>query len=50
VPDPAECVQAKVVAVSLRSERDFIVRIAFGTPCPQNLYQIAIHGAGRAVR
>jgi hypothetical protein len=48
VPDPAECVQAKVVAVTPRSEGDFIVRIAFGIPCPHNLYQAAICGAGRA--
>jgi hypothetical protein len=50
VPEPAECVQAKVVAVTPRSEGDFVVRIAFGTPCPQNLYQIAIYGFGPAAR
>jgi hypothetical protein len=48
VPDPAECVQAKVVLVTPISEGDFIVRIAFGTPCPQNLYRTAIYGLGRA--
>jgi hypothetical protein len=50
VPDPAECVQAKVVAVTPCPEGDFIVRIAFGVPCPQNLYQTAIFGVGRTPR
>jgi hypothetical protein len=53
VPDPAECVQGKVVAVTPVSDvsaGDFIVRIAFGTPCPENLYRAAIYGAGRAAR
>jgi hypothetical protein len=50
VPDPAECVQAKVLAVTPRAEGDFVVRIAFGIPCPQNLYRIAIYGTGRATR
>jgi hypothetical protein len=53
VPDPTECVQAKVVAVTPISEvpeGDFIVRIAFGIPCPQNLYQVAIYGVWRTAR
>jgi hypothetical protein len=53
VPDPVECVQAKVVAVTPAADRaagDFIVRIAFGLPCPQNLYQTAIYGVGRTPR
>jgi hypothetical protein len=44
VPDPTECVQAKVLEVTLTPEGDSVIRIAFGTPCPQNLYQMAIHG------
>jgi hypothetical protein len=50
VPDPAECVQAKVVAVTPRPEGDSIVRIAFGIPCPLNLYQTAIYDVGRTAR
>jgi hypothetical protein len=48
LPHPAECVQSKVVAVTPVSEGDFIVRIAFGIPCPQNLYRAAIYGLGSA--
>jgi len=43
-PEPTECVRSKVVATTRRPEGDCIVRLAFGTPCPQNLYQIAISG------
>jgi hypothetical protein len=46
-PDPIECVQAKVLAVTPRPEGDCIVRVAFGAPCPQNLYQTAIYGLDR---
>jgi hypothetical protein len=44
IPDPTECVQAKVLAVTGTPEGDFVVRLAFGTPCPQNLYRVAIEG------
>jgi PilZ domain len=47
IPDPSECVQAKVVAVSPSAEGDCIVRVAFGAPCPRNLYQTAIYGLDR---
>jgi hypothetical protein len=43
-PEPTECVQAKVVAVSAGPEGQSIVRLAFGTPCPENLYRVAVHG------
>jgi hypothetical protein len=51
-PGPTECVQAKVLAVIPTSRRSSIIRLAFGTPCPQNLYQVAVCGlsAGRASR
>jgi hypothetical protein len=49
-PDPTECVQAKVLAVAQRPEGDFVVRLAFGTPCPHNLYQTAIYGLSAAPR
>jgi hypothetical protein len=47
-PGPAECVQAKVLAALPSPQGDFIIRIAFGAPCPTALYRIAIYGlAGR---
>jgi hypothetical protein len=48
IPDPSECVQAKVVAVSPGPDGDSIVRLAFGAPCPRNLYQTAIYGLCRS--
>jgi PilZ domain len=47
IPDPTECVQAKVLEVSPGSGGEFIVRLAFGAPCPQNLYQTAVYGFER---
>jgi hypothetical protein len=46
VPDPTECVQAKVLEVRSTPDADDVssVRLAFGTPCPENLYRIAIGG------
>jgi hypothetical protein len=46
IPEPCECVQAKVVATSPTPEPEggTIVRLAFGTLCPEKLYRIAIHG------
>jgi hypothetical protein len=43
-PEPTECVQAKVVAVTPAPESGSTVRLAFGTPCPENLYRVAIYG------
>ena len=43
-PDPTECVQAKVLQVLPTPDGTSIVRLAFGTPCPQNLYRVAIYG------
>ncbi len=48
IPDPTECVQAKVLEIIPTPNGDFIVRLAFGTPCPQNLYQTAIYGLERS--
>jgi hypothetical protein len=48
VPEPTECVQAKVLEAAPATAEAFSVRLAFGTPCPENLYRIAI--AGLAVR
>ena len=47
IPDPTECVQAKVLEVRPGTAGDYIVRLAFGAPCPQNLYQTAIYGLAR---
>ena len=47
IPDPTECAQAKVLAVTAAPDGDFIVRLAFGAPCPQELYQTAIYGLER---
>jgi hypothetical protein len=48
IPDPTECVQAKVLEVKPTPEGDSVIRLAFGIPCPHNLYQVAIYGlAGR---
>jgi hypothetical protein len=49
IPDPAECVQAKVLEVIPKNDREFIVRLAFGSPCSENLYQTAIYGFERKV-
>jgi hypothetical protein len=48
MPEPTECVQAKVLQVIPTADGVAIVRIAFGMPCPHNLYQVAIHGLAQA--
>jgi hypothetical protein len=45
-PTPAECVSAKVLEVIPLFSGDFAIRLAFGTPCPDNFYRIAIQGIG----
>ncbi len=47
IPDPTECVQAKVLAVTPGADGDFVVRLAFAGPCPQSLYRMAIYGLDR---
>jgi hypothetical protein len=47
IPDPTECVQAKVLEVIPTPDGDFVVRLAFGAPCPQELYQTAVYGLQR---
>lgn len=44
MPTPAECVQAKVLEVGRTPEGDSVIRLAFGAPCPHNLYRVAISG------
>jgi hypothetical protein len=44
IPGPTECVQAKVLAVLPTPRGDAVIRLAFGAPCPLNLYQLAIYG------
>jgi hypothetical protein len=48
VPDPAECVQAKVLEVRPEPGGDSAIRLAFGLPCPHNLYRVAISGLAAA--
>jgi hypothetical protein len=50
IPDPTDCVQAKVLEVRPGPDGNFIVRLAFGAPCPQNLYQTAVYGFDRSGR
>lgn len=44
IPDPIECVRAKVLEVVPAPGGDSAVRLAFGAPCPENLYRIAVDG------
>lgn len=52
LPDPTECVQAKILAVTPNPDGDGhpTVRLAFGAPCPLNLYRVAVHGLADRVR
>jgi hypothetical protein len=47
IPDPTECVQAKVLEVKPAPDGDSVIRLAFGIPCPHNLYRVAISGLAR---
>jgi hypothetical protein len=49
-PDPIDCVQAKILAVTPNPAGGHTVRLAFGIPCPQKLYQTAIYGFERTGR
>jgi hypothetical protein len=53
-PTPTECVQAKVLAVTPSSppssEGASIVRLAFGSPCPEGFYQAVIYGLAASGR
>jgi hypothetical protein len=44
IPGPTECVQAKLLSVTPTSRRESVIRLAFGTPCPHNLYRVAVAG------
>ena len=44
IPDPTECVQAKVLQVRPRYRRRLHRPARVRIPCPQNLYQTAIYG------
>lgn len=45
-PKSAECVRAKVLEVVRLPSGESVVRLAFGTPCPENFYRIVALGDG----